>query len=1048
MPSASASTSYAQTLEHDLGPKCRLAPVVRPFTPSPPEAEAVPPVNAHYFYISPIPIDDPLSTVTIAGSSDAKLANFKPRPFSEGDNNALEKAWLGLASADYRRNHSQARRNRSPSPSLAKINAERLQEIIQDLAVKHKEKHAREGPGHQVTPAHVDTLPEAETALPLCCQEVLADVGVQLRTSFCAVARKRQRALNRERVAQEVMAEMETLKTDSTATVTVAEQHKSGLNASTSRRRGGSFAGVAFQPSSFKDSSHTPLERIPRSDSRPSSRRGVDTASRQSSHARAQSLRTNPSSLNEGTPIPVRAGGQGDGITGKPFVRVGTPDMVEFPISGSLPSDKGDVKPAEEKSAPDVRDTRRPVPEMPSTLPERGRRRSRQDTANVPVGVSRLHEVSLPALQMKPIYWSPVNDIAAVLRATWFYKDNMEPIDPAVANQLEAGYQELKPYTDTWNVELRCAIEVGPLGEEKVSHPLWPKALDSKAKTKEKEVIQEPTISNNPFCAARCFKGEAAAQGNLLPSSHEDNSSEIQSHRKYDQYHVIYKDENHAYLLKPSLRPSAYYGRRPVAKIMKSLDIGIPVVRGFDRAAYDKIHVKKIGSQKAAAARSAASESQESTGQNVCMACKREKERAQVTDLILVAHGIGQKLAERVESYHFTYAINTFRRMINVELGSDAVKEVLRDGQNGIMVLPVNWRQNLSFEEGGPMREGDKAEYMPEGFGLKDIEPKTIPAVRGMISDIMFDIPFYMSHHKPKMISALVGEANRVYRLWCRNNPGFAGNGRLHLIGHSLGSAMALEILSKQPTITPHLRLESDIRLDRFEFDVKNLFLLGSPAAFFLLLERGALIPRKGRQKPGAETADADSEGVVGEAGLFGCLAVDNVYNVLAREDPVAYLLNGTIDPKYSASLKTAYVPSSTMTFFQSMGNAMRSMVPGASSSTAHAAENSALIKPPTMRLPSQLELEVHDFTREDIAEKKAFLLNDNGQIDYFLRSGGGPLEIQYLNMLGAHSSYWANPDLIRMLCMEIGRKPGRAHTLPAMRAAKVGKRALPSTPA
>lgn len=40
----------------------------------------------------------------------------------------------------------------------------------------------------------------------------------------------------------------------------------------------------------------------------------------------------------------------------------------------------------------------------------------------VPVGISRLHMTSLPALQMKPLYWSPVNDIAIVTRATWFYR--------------------------------------------------------------------------------------------------------------------------------------------------------------------------------------------------------------------------------------------------------------------------------------------------------------------------------------------------------------------------------------------------------------------------------------------------------------------------------------------------------------------------------------------------------------------------------------------------------------------------------------------------
>lgn len=403
-------------------------------------------------------------------------------------------------------------------------------------------------------------------------------------------------------------------------------------------------------------------------------------------------------------------------------------------------------------------------------------------------------------------------------------------------------------------------------------------------------------------------------------------------------------------------------------------------------------------------------------------------------------HGIGQKLAERVENYHFTHAINAFRRAINVELNNDAVRAVLRDGQNGIMVLPINWRQDLSFEDGGPMREEDKANHPVEAFGLKDIEPRTIPAVRSMISDVMFDVPFYMSQHKPKMVASLVKEANRVYRLWCRNNPGFSEKGRVHLIAHSLGTVMSVDVLSRQPTSVPSLQIAKPLDMQLFEFDTKNLFLLGSPVAFFLLLERGALLPRRGRLKPGANGVDVWSTDVVGDAGKFGCLAVDNIYNILAREDPVAYLLNGTIDPMFAASLKTAYVPSASPSFLQSMGSAVLGFVPGASSAST-TASHPAFAKPPTIRLPSQLELEVHDFTREEIAERKALLLNDNGQIDYFLRSGGGPLELQYLNMLSAHTSYWVNHDLIRMLCQEIGRRPGKENTLPALRAMKVAKR-------
>lgn len=173
----------------------------------------------------------------------------------------------------------------------------------------------------------------------------------------------------------------------------------------------------------------------------------------------------------------------------------------------------------------------------------------------------------------------------------------------------------------------------------------------------------------------------------------------------------------------------------------------------------------------------------------------------------------------------------------------------------------------------------------------------------------------------------------------------------------------------------------------------------------------------------------------MGEKGSFGCLAVDNIYNILAKEDPIAYLLNGTIDSLYADSLRTAYVPSTVSSWFKTLRDAMRGFIPVGPAPTDLPAP--VLAKPPTFRLPSQLELEVHDFTREDIAERKAFLLNDNGQVDFYLRSGTGPLELQYVNMLSAHTSYWMNKDLIRLICIEIGRQPGRGHTLPIMRAVK-----------
>lgn len=53
---------------------------------------------------------------------------------------------------------------------------------------------------------------------------------------------------------------------------------------------------------------------------------------------------------------------------------------------------------------------------------------------------------------------------------------------------------------------------------------------------------------------------------------------------------------------------------------------------------------------------------------------------------------IGQKLSERVESFHFTHNINAFRRRMNLELEAEAVKPWLREDLGSVMVLPVSFR--------------------------------------------------------------------------------------------------------------------------------------------------------------------------------------------------------------------------------------------------------------------------------------------------------------------------------------------------------------------
>lgn len=352
------------------------------------------------------------------------------------------------------------------------------------------------------------------------------------------------------------------------------------------------------------------------------------------------------------------------------------------------------------------------------------------------------------------------------------------------------------------------------------------------------------------------------------------------------------------------------------------------------------------------------------------------------------------------------------------------------------MVLPVNWRSKVSFEDGTPAPD-----QVPEQnkFNLNDITPKSILAVREFVGDVLMDIPYYLSHHKKKIVKAVSNEANRVFRLWCEHNPHFLENGgRVHIIAHSLGSAIALDILSHQPDPSSTLDVQVDFRGrrmpsssslkhvpadEKFDFDTHNLFTCGSPGGFFLLLNKSVLLPRKGRLRADGQVVP---EGIGGEAGHYGCLAVDNVYNVLHMSDPIAYRLNPTVDVEYASSLKTAFVPSAQKTFLSSL----RSVLPIAQGPIPR-------LPPPINRLPSTVELETHNFSREEYAEKRMYLLNDNGQIDYFLAAGSGTLENQYLNMLGSHSSYWYNRDFARMVVLEVGRPVGREGCVQAMGAVK-----------
>jgi len=148
--------------------------------------------------------------------------------------------------------------------------------------------------------------------------------------------------------------------------------------------------------------------------------------------------------------------------------------------------------------------------------------------------------------------------------------------------------------------------------------------------------------------------------------------------------------------------------------------------------------------------------------------------------------------------------------------------------------------------------------------------------------------------YKRKMMEVVTAELNQVYSKFIHHNPEFIRKGgKVSVMGHSLGSLLALDILNHQPFSPNHYQpipsspvYEKFISFDEgshnpvsLEFPVTNFFALGSPIGLFLLLKGCKL---------GARLSDSST---TGESTAQPCVrpAVENVYNIFHRSDPVAH---------------------------------------------------------------------------------------------------------------------------------------------------------------
>ena len=178
------------------------------------------------------------------------------------------------------------------------------------------------------------------------------------------------------------------------------------------------------------------------------------------------------------------------------------------------------------------------------------------------------------------------------------------------------------------------------------------------------------------------------------------------------------------------------------------------------------------------------------------------------------------------------------------------------------------------------MKAGEEVQQNEDfpSIGLNDIfgDDKSIPLIRQIISGVLVDIPMYMSpaHHE-NIIARVVDEMNRLYRLFLQRNPRKTGKITVNVIGHSLGSAIAMDVLGQQPN---HFK-DAQGKAGVLDFDVSRLYTIGSPAALFFWMDQKTLIGREGRAKT-QEGHEAPTEGEktrrpITAPARFGSLAVD-----------------------------------------------------------------------------------------------------------------------------------------------------------------------------
>ncbi|KAJ2998665.1 hypothetical protein HDV02_004196 [Globomyces sp. JEL0801] len=356
-----------------------------------------------------------------------------------------------------------------------------------------------------------------------------------------------------------------------------------------------------------------------------------------------------------------------------------------------------------------------------------------------------------------------------------------------------------------------------------------------------------------------------------------------------------------------------------------------------------------------------------------------------VDHLIFAIHGIGQKmdigttLAEDCDIFRKCISDSAIALKTKMESMNHAMKDVIPDG-SGVQVLPIQWRSQVSFSVGVTDHVVHDDEHEEE-IAYADLLPDGIPAIRTIIRDVAADIPLYMTERfRNIVLTNVTRDINEAYRNYKKHHPDF--DGKVSLLGHSLGSVIAFDVCS-------HLE------------DIPNEDVVGSPTSMFLLLAEACL-------RPVLSKVPVQQPILLKKVARPSTKALYNIYH---PNDPVAHRL----EPMFSQRLTSlkpvpiAYNKGGLTNTLKEIESAKAKTQDYISKFMPRFGEFAKdQIDKGSTEVPKAVTKDANELQKDAIDRLK--LLNPHGRLDFALQEF--LMENPYISSMVVHFGYWGDLDV------------------------------------